>query len=126
MRISDWSSDVCSSDLAALHLVGAVTQVAVAGVGVGPGVHDADHRLAHELLAREAHLLHARAVAEGAVAVRPEPAEAAEFVRLSAALAHGWPPVVRCPKLSTHGVARKRRPAAARAANSDRRAGPRG
>jgi len=49
---------------AALHLLGALAEMGVAGVEVGPGVEDGDDRLALVVLAGVTHLLDARAVAE--------------------------------------------------------------
>ena len=65
---------------AALHVLGARAQVAVAGVDVAPGVDDADHRLADPVGAVKAELLQPRAVAERAQVVLAEPAIAAQFL----------------------------------------------
>src|SRR6185295_8197758 len=53
----------------------------VAGLQVGPGVDDRDHRLALPLLGRVAHLHGARAVAERAQVGRAEPAGGAQLGR---------------------------------------------
>src|SRR5690606_17909063 len=67
-------------DDAALHLLGSLAHVAVAGVGVAPRVDDGDHRLPDEFLPGEAHLHHPGAVAEAAHGVDAEPAVAAQVL----------------------------------------------
>ena len=64
---------------AALHVLGALAQMAVARIDLAPGVDDADHRLAGPILAVIAELLQARAMAEGAQRLGAEPAVAAEL-----------------------------------------------
>ena len=66
---------------AALDLLGAETEMRVAGVGVAPRVEDGDDRLAADVVETEARLLGARAMAERAQVVLAEPAVAAQ-VRL--------------------------------------------
>ena len=56
---------------AALHVLGTLAQMAVAGVDVAPGIDDADHRLAGPVLAVIAELAQPRAVAERAQVVTP-------------------------------------------------------
>src|SRR5262249_31557177 len=68
---------------AALDVLGARAQVAVAGVDVAPGVDDADHRLAGPVGRVEAHLAPPRAVAERAQVVDAEPAIAAQWLRFA-------------------------------------------
>jgi hypothetical protein len=63
---------------AALDVLDPLLEVGVAGVDVGPGVEDADHRAAGPVLGGIAHLHQARAVAEGAQVVGREPAGAAQ------------------------------------------------
>jgi hypothetical protein len=73
----------------ALHILDPRLEMGVAGVGVGPGVEDRDHRLAGPFLRREAHLHGAGSVAEGAQVVGREPAGAAEGVgRLAGRVGH--------------------------------------
>ena len=74
---------------AALHVLGARAQVRVAGVDVAPGVDDADHRLAAPVLGVVADLAQARAVAERAQVLHPEPAVRAQVL---GALTHGRSP----------------------------------
>ena len=64
---------------AALHLLGALAEMAMAGIDVAPGVDDGDDRLAAIVLASEAHLRRARAVAERAQVLDPVPAVAAQL-----------------------------------------------
>ena len=55
---------------AALDVVDTALEMGVAGIEIGPGVEDADHRPAGPILRRVAHLHHARAMAEAAEIVR--------------------------------------------------------
>ncbi len=64
---------------AAFDVLGAVAQMAVAGVDVAPGIDDADHRLADPIGAVVAELAQPRAMAERAQIVFAEPAIAAQF-----------------------------------------------
>jgi hypothetical protein len=48
--------------------------VGVAGIGVGPGLNDADDRFAQKISFVKAHLQHARSVTHGAQIVRNKPA----------------------------------------------------
>ncbi len=66
---------------AALHVLGARPQMLMAETEVAPGIDDADHRLALPVGGVVAALARARAVAEGAQIVDPEPAVAAEVFR---------------------------------------------
>ena len=66
---------------AALHVLGALAQMRVAGIDLAPGVDDADDRLAGPILGVIADLAQPRAVAERAHVVRPEPAMAAQILR---------------------------------------------
>ncbi len=63
---------------AALHLLGAGAEMRVAGIDVGPGIDDRDHRLAHEVGVVVAHLQRARAMAEGAQVLGLIPAGTAQ------------------------------------------------
>ena len=63
---------------AALHVLGAVAQMAVTGVDVAPSIDDADDRLADPVGAVIAELAQPRAVAERAQIVLAEPAIAAQ------------------------------------------------
>ena len=65
---------------AALDVLGALAQMAVAGVDLAPGVEDADHRLAGPVGAVVAELPEPRAMAERAQIVAAEPAVAAQFL----------------------------------------------
>ena len=78
---------------AALHVLDPLLEVHVAGVEVGPGVEDADDRLAHVVGGAVAHLHDARAVAEAAEVVGCEPAGGAELLGglLVGAVEHGCP-----------------------------------
>ena len=67
---------------AALDVVDAALEMGVAGVEVGPGVEDADHRPACPIVRRIAHLHHARAMAEAPEIVGGEPARAAQLFGL--------------------------------------------
>src|SRR3546814_6556465 len=59
MRISDWSSDVCSSDLIYQHTQGK-------GLGLPDGIYPPDHDALRACLASERPLAIVRAQAEGA------------------------------------------------------------
>ena len=64
---------------AALHGLGALPKMRVAGRNIAPGVNDADHRLAHEIAAPQSHLLQTLTVGEAAHVVGREPALAAKI-----------------------------------------------
>ena len=64
---------------AALHVLGAGAQMAMAGVDLAPGIDDADHRLADPIGAVIAELPQPRAMAERAQIVLAEPAIAAQL-----------------------------------------------
>ena len=72
---------------AALHVLGACAQMAMAGVDVAPGVDDADDRLAGPVRRVIAELPQPRAMPERAQVVDPEPAMAAQL--LGAFAGHG-------------------------------------
>ncbi len=63
---------------AALHFLGTRAEMRVAGIDVRPGIDDADHRLADEVVVVVAHLQRTRAMPERAQVGRAEPAVAAE------------------------------------------------
>ena len=73
---------------AALDVVDTALEMRVAGLRVGPGIEDRDHRPALPLLRRVAHLHGARAVAEGAQIVGGEPARAAQRFRMFPVVGH--------------------------------------
>jgi hypothetical protein len=85
---------------AALHLLDPRPEVVVAGVDVGPGIDDADHRLAGIVLLGIADLLDARAMPERAQVAHAEPAMASQLLRLLAA-PHSRPPVRDEPTFAT-------------------------
>jgi hypothetical protein len=66
---------------AALHRVRREAQMHVAGVQIAPGVEDADHRLAHDVLAAPAILLRPRAMTKRAQFIAAIPAPGAELFR---------------------------------------------
>ena len=76
---------------AALHFFGPLAHVAVAGIAVGPGIDNADDRLAREILAADTHFHGAAAVAEGAHSIHAEPAMAAKVFRLFLGHGSGYP-----------------------------------
>src|SRR4051812_47825416 len=80
-RCFEWGGPGVAARLpyAALHLLDALLEMGVAGVRIRPGVDDADHRLAGVVAAVVAHLRGARAMAERAQVVHPEPAVAAQL-----------------------------------------------
>jgi hypothetical protein len=58
---------------AAFHLLGSIAKMRVAIVHLGPGVENADGRLALEVIVIESHLLEPGAVSEAALIVRRPP-----------------------------------------------------
>jgi hypothetical protein len=60
----------------------------VAGLDIGPGIDDRDHRLAGIIRRRIAYLLDARAMAEGTQILRAEPAMGTELFGFFARPAH--------------------------------------
>src|SRR5690606_11530728 len=65
---------------AALDLLDALLEVAVAGIDVAPGIDDGDHRIARIVGAVIAHLRGARAVAERTQVLDAVPAVAAQIL----------------------------------------------
>jgi hypothetical protein len=70
-------------------IMGAITQMAVAGVDLTPGIDDADNRFAHPIGAVITELAQPRAMSERAQIVAAEPAIGAQLVWRSC-FAHGY------------------------------------
>ena len=82
---------------AALHLLDALLEVAVAGIDVAPRVDDRDHRLAAIIVRRVAHLRGARAMPERPEVVHAVPAVAAQLLgRATTTLAHDGASCASC------------------------------
>ena len=79
---------------ALFHILGAVAEMQVAGVHLGPCVQDADDGAAFPVLGAKAHLHHPRPVAKAAQVIGAKPARAAQLIGGFLVLGHPGPPKV--------------------------------
>ena len=65
---------------ASFHIVGALTQVRMAGIQLAPRVQDRNHRLVFVIFVPESHLLQPGTMAERSNIIWPEPTPAAQVL----------------------------------------------